>query len=178
MFRDNSECFGILWTTCKHGKVDHITFSVRIQSWSYTQVSKYPSLIASLDWGGASYVLSSHLSCHSSQIFLSPQRGHSSFLYIYLVFFIHWVIAHFSVFSSVQSLSRVQLFAIPWSAACQASLSMTNSWNSLRLMSIELVMPSSHLILCCPLLLLPQSLPASESFPMSQLFTKVLEFQL
>ena len=74
-------------------------------------------------------------------------------------------------FSSVQSLSRVRLFATPWIAARQASLSITISQSSLRLMSIESVMPSSHLILCCPLLLLPQSLPASESFPMSQLFT-------
>ena len=53
----------------------------------------------------------------------------------------------------------------------QASLSITNSRSSLRLTSIESVMPSSHLILCCPLLLLPQSRPASESFPMSQLLT-------
>ena len=58
-------------------------------------------------------------------------------------------------FSSVQSLSRVRLFATPWTAACQASLSITNPRSSLRLTSIELVMPSSHLILCCPLLLLP-----------------------
>ena len=57
--------------------------------------------------------------------------------------------------SSVQSLSRVQLFATPWTAACQASLSITNSWSLLKLMSIELVMPSNHLILCHPLLLLP-----------------------
>ena len=65
-------------------------------------------------------------------------------------------------FSSVQSLSRVRLFATPWIAVRQASLSITNSWSSLRFMSIELVMPSSHLILCHPLLLLPpQSLPAS-----------------
>ena len=71
-------------------------------------------------------------------------------------------------FSSVQLLSRVRLFATPWIAACQVFLSITNSWSSLRLMSIESVMPSSHLILCRPLL--PQSLPASESFPMSQLF--------
>ena len=55
-------------------------------------------------------------------------------------------------------------------AAHQASLSITNSQSSLRLTSIESVMPSSHLILCRPLLLCPQSLPASESFPMSQLF--------
>ena len=57
-------------------------------------------------------------------------------------------------FSSVQLLSRVQLFATPWRAARQASLSITNSWSSPKLMSIESVMPSSHLILCCPLLLL------------------------
>ena len=58
-------------------------------------------------------------------------------------------------FSSVQSLSRVWLFAIPWIAARQASLSIANSQSSLRLTSIRSVMPSSHLILCCPLLLLP-----------------------
>ena len=58
-------------------------------------------------------------------------------------------------FSSVQSLSRVRLFATPWVAAHQASLSITNSQSSLRPTSIESVMPSSHLILCCPLLLLP-----------------------
>ena len=56
---------------------------------------------------------------------------------------------------SVQLLSRVWLFATPWIAACQASLSITNSQSSHKLMSIELVMPSSHLILCHPLLLLP-----------------------
>ena len=56
-------------------------------------------------------------------------------------------------FSSIQSLSRVRLFATPWIAARQASLSITNFWSSLRLMSIESVMPSSHLILCRPLLL-------------------------
>ena len=58
-------------------------------------------------------------------------------------------------FRSVQWPSRVQLFGNPWTAACQASLSITNSLSSLKLTSIELVMPSSHLILCCPLLLLP-----------------------
>ena len=53
----------------------------------------------------------------------------------------------------VQSLSRVQLFVTPWTAACQASLSFTSSWNLLKLMSIESVMLSNHLILCHPLLL-------------------------
>ena len=73
-------------------------------------------------------------------------------------------------FSSIQSLSRVWLFATPWIAAHQASLSITNSQSLLKLMSIESVMPSSHLFCCCALSSCPQSLPASESFPMSQLF--------
>ena len=62
---------------------------------------------------------------------------------------------------SGQSLSRVRLFATPWIAAHQASLSITNSWSSPRLMSIESVMPSSHLILCRPLLLLPPIPPST-----------------
>ena len=66
--------------------------------------------------------------------------------------------------SSVQLLSHVRLFATPWIAACQASLSITNSWSSLKLMSIELVMPSSDLILCCPLLLLPPTHPSIRVF--------------
>ena len=70
---------------------------------------------------------------------------------------------------SVQLLSCVRLFVTPWIAARQASLSITNSWSSLRLTSIESVMPSNHLILCCPLFLLPPIPPSSESFPMSQL---------
>ena len=73
-------------------------------------------------------------------------------------------------FSSVQLLSRVQLFATPWTAACQASLSITISQSSLKLTSIESVMPSNHLILCHPLFLLPSIPPSTESFPMSQLF--------
>ena len=71
---------------------------------------------------------------------------------------------------SVQSLSRVWLFATPWTAACQASLSITNSWSLPKPMSIESVMPSNHLILCRPFSSCPQSFPASGSFPMSQLF--------
>ena len=67
-------------------------------------------------------------------------------------------------FSSVQSLSRVRLFATPWIAAHQASLSITNSRSSLRLMSIESVMPSSHLSLCHPLLLLPPIPPSIRVF--------------
>ena len=62
-------------------------------------------------------------------------------------------VAQFS--QSVQLLSRVRPFVTPWTAARQASLSITNSWSLLKLMSIKSVMPSNHLILCCPLLLLP-----------------------
>ena len=67
-------------------------------------------------------------------------------------------------FSSVQSLSCVRLFATPRIVARQASLSITNSWSSLKLTSIELVMPSSHLILCRPLLLLPPISPSIRVF--------------
>ena len=70
----------------------------------------------------------------------------------------------------VQSLSHVQLFATPWSAACQASLSITNSQSLLKLMSIQSVMPSKCLILCLPFSSRLQSFPASGSFSMSQLF--------
>ena len=67
-------------------------------------------------------------------------------------------------FSSVQSLSCVRLFATPWITACQASLSITNSWSLLKLMPIESVMSSSHLILCGPLLLLPSIPPSIRAF--------------
>ena len=82
-------------------------------------------------------------------------------------------------FSSVQLLSHVRLFATPWTTACQASLSITNSRSLLKLMSIELMMPSNHLILCCSLLL-PSVFPRMRVFLMSQFFTsggKVLEIQ-
>ena len=67
-------------------------------------------------------------------------------------------------FSSVQLLSRVCLFVSPWTAGHQASLSITNSWSLLKLMSIESVMPSNHLILCHPLLLLPSIFPSTKVF--------------
>ena len=68
------------------------------------------------------------------------------------------------IFSSVQSLSGVRLFATPWTAAHQASLSVTNSWSLLKLMSIESVMQSDHLILCHPLVLLPSIFPSIRVF--------------
>ena len=74
----------------------------------------------------------------------------------------------FLQFSSVAQ-SCVQLFLTPWTAARQASLFITNSWSFLKLMSIKSVMPSNHLILCCPLLL-PPIFPSNRVFSMSQLF--------
>ena len=83
---------------------------------------------------------------------------------------------------SVQSVSWVWLFATPWTAACQASLSITNSRSLLKLMSIELVMPSNHLILCCPLLLPPSIFPSIGGLfkwvSFSHQVAKVLELQL
>ena len=69
-----------------------------------------------------------------------------------------------TLFSSAQSLSRVQLFATPWTAAFQVTLSITNSRRLPKLMSIELVMPSNHLIFCCPLLLPPSIFPSIRVF--------------
>ena len=72
--------------------------------------------------------------------------------------------------SSVQLLSHVRLFVTPWTAACQVSLSITNSWSLLKLMSIESVMPANHLILRCPLLLLPSIFPSIRVFSDESVF--------
>ena len=74
------------------------------------------------------------------------------------------IVLDFRYMHSVQSLSRVLLFPIPWTAACQASLSITNSRSLLKFMSIESVMPSNHLILCRPLLLPPSIFPSIRVF--------------
>ena len=85
--------------------------------------------------------------------------------------------SHFSQF--IQLLSLVRLFVTPWNAACQASLSITNSRSLLKFMPIKLVMQSSHLILCHPLLLLPLLFPSTRVFSNeSVLRIKVLELQL
>ena len=89
----------------------------------------------------------------SNQLYFRPRSGKAEQASLYSV-----------QFSSVQSLSRVWLFATPWIAACQASLSITNFRSSPRLTSIESVMPSSHLILCRPLVLLPPIPPSIRVF--------------
>ena len=82
------------------------------------------------------------------------------FLYIFAYFFLRISAININQFSSVQSLSRVRFFATPWATAHQAFLSISNSQSPPKPMSIELVMPSSHLILCLPLLLLPSIFPS------------------
>ena len=84
-------------------------------------------------------------------------------------------IMHVNQFSSVQSLSRLRLFVTPWTAACQASLSLTISRSLLKLMSIESVMPSNRLIFCHPLLLLPSIFPSIRVFSNEEV-TKALTF--
>ena len=101
---------------------------------------------------------------------LKPYRHETWLYYVYTTFqkYIFWRL------SSVQSLSHVQLFVTPWIAACQASLSITNSWSLLKLMSTELVMPSSHLILWHP----PQHKGLFQWVSSSHEVAKVLEFLL
>ena len=88
----------------------------------------------------------------------------------------------FECYFVVQSISHVRLFATAWTAACQASLTITNSQSLLKLMSIQSVMPPNHLILCCPLLLLPSIFPSIRVFSIetvsSHQLAKVLELQL
>ena len=79
--------------------------------------------------------------------------------------FLHMDILVLYIFRSVQWLSHVQLFVTPWTATRQASLSITNSWSWLKLMSIESVIPSNHLVLCHPLLLLPSIFPSIRVSP-------------
>ena len=106
---------------------------------------------------------------NSWQLWIKPYRylcAGSVWLWFDLIWTNNSVIVGLNIhqFSLIQSLSRVQLFATPWIAARQASLSITNSRSLLKLMSIMSVMPSSHLILCRPLLLLPPSPPSIRVF--------------
>ena len=92
-----------------------------------------------------------------SQAHYSKMNTHNLFLFIFVLLLLF-------IQSSVQSLHRVRLFATPWSAARQASLYITNSQSLLKLISIELVMPFNHLILCLPILCLPAIFPSIRVF--------------
>ena len=126
------------------------------------------SLANILGWGWPSRWLSlSHVPLSFSQSprgLQEPPISASWFLIIlyFLDCFRSW--EGFYILTSVQTLSHVQLFAIPWTAARQASLSITNSQSLLKLLSIVSVMPSNHLILCRPLLLLPSIFPSIRVF--------------
>ena len=97
----------------------------------------------------------------------AKNKGNWIWEYTKFILTLEWFYRLKTVLSSVQLLSRVQLFVTPWTAVRQASLSITNSRSLLKLMSIELVMPSNHLILCRPLLLPPSIFPSftNESVP-------------
>ena len=106
----------------------------------------------------------SRLPCPCPGIFLT-QGSNSGLLHCrWILYPLSHLRAQVNHFSSVQSLSRVRLFATPWSAACWASLSITNSQSLFKLIPIESVMPSNHLILCCPLLLLLSIFPSVRVF--------------
>ena len=94
---------------------------------------------------------------------ISVRGGYSWYKTVLPHMVVSYDFGHFKC-QSVQSLSRVQLFATPWITACQASLSITNSWSSFKLTSIDLMMPSSHRILCHPLLLLSPIPPSIRVF--------------
>ena len=105
---------------------------------------------------------------HNSLLFLLIKLYVIDTCFYKAIWTIYFCLGGFKFFKKVRSdqlLSRVWLFVTPWIAACQASLSLTNSRSSLRLKSIESVMPSSHLILCRPLLLLPPIPPSIRVFP-------------
>ena len=109
------------------------------------------------------YAYKSQFKCHTSGTVLTTHQISSSLLLCVLLPTVYFFLVLFQ-FNSVQWLSCVQLFETPWIAANQASLSISNSWSSLRLTSIESVTPSSHLILCRPLLLLPPIPPSIRVF--------------
>ena len=95
----------------------------------------------------------------STNKWMDKQDRRFKYIHIHIHIYTQWNIQF-----SFRSVSRVQLFATPWITACQDSLSITNSRSFLKRMSIESVMPSSHLILCCPLLLLPPIPPSIRVF--------------
>ena len=151
--------------------------SVNFSTVGYTDI--YTCYVFILDWSLDHYVVSFLVSCnllYFKVYFVLYGDCYSNFLFLPICMEYFFPSSHFQsicvfrsdwsgfLIRSDQSLRHVRLFATPWIAACQASLSITNSQSSLRLKSIESVMPSSHLILCCPLLLLPPIPPSIRVF--------------
>ena len=134
----------------EHGKINYVNMSIKSSGLLLTQ-SRGPLLSASSRSPGRKTLLTVR----------SPYPVAQSVI----------CSISFVLFSSFQSLSPVRLFVTPWTAAQQASLSITNSWSLLKLMSIGLVMPSNHLIFCHLFFSCLQSFPASGYFQMSQFFT-------
>ena len=134
-------------------------------------IKRLPAMRETRDWSlGGEDPLKKEMATHSSTLawkiqarMEEPCMGHKESDMTERLHFLFFLSTQWFL-SSVQSLSRVQLFVTPWTAACQASLSITNSQNLPKLMSIESVMPSNHLILCCPLLLLPSIFPSIKVF--------------
>ena len=101
-----------------------------------------------------------------------------AFLHTCIIRIIYKMMSRLMKWLSVQSLSRVWLFATQWTASLQASLSITISWSLLKLMSFESVMPSNHLILCCPLLFMPSTFPSIRVFSNeSEMITEAVKSQ-
>ena len=132
------------------------------------------SYALNLDWQSVSHAIIYMFQCHSlkpSHPRLLPQSAKDYSLHLCLfcclaykviiTVFLNFISVQFS---SVELLSRVWLFVTPWTAACQASLSITNSWSPPKPMSTESVMPSNHLILCHSLLFLPSIFPSTRVF--------------
>ena len=144
------------WTSSASAKTTNLQTSLPSTFCNYTFFSEIwtPTSERGLICQACLYSLACPLSALESHIVLPYIL---ELLFYYILYFILPLL-------SVQSLSRVQLFVTPWTAACQASLSITNSQSLPKLMSIESVMPSSHLIFCCPLLLLPSIFPSIRVF--------------
>ena len=144
---------------------DKIGYSVKLKSPSADCSSQFSTPEEPLE-SNFLCILSQYCNAYTGIYRISPlfkKHWYSHIMHIFLYFFFHFTY-YLVQFNSVQSLSHVQLFATPWTAARQASLSITNSQSPPKPMSIESVMPSNHLILCRPFLLLPSIFPSIRVF--------------
>ena len=149
-----------LFQSCGHCSIFQICWHIECSTFTASSCKIWNSLTGIPSPPLALFIVilpKAHLTSHSRMSALGKWSHHHGYLG-------HEGLFCIVQFSSVQSLSRVWLFATPWTAACQASLSITNSQSLPKSMSIESVMPSNHLILCCPLLLLPSIFPSIRVF--------------